>query len=279
MDTTFDPRNIKTNFDRDGYASLPGFFSPEQLTELRHHLDRFVRMCLPSMPGDQVFYGVKDRPDTLTRMVQMYEYDSFFKSLISESRIEKLAETLLDGPVIIHNMQFFNKPAGTGGPTPAHQDGYYFRIHPVEALTFWIALEDVDEDTGCVRYVRGSHQEGIRPHVKSGVIGFSQFMRDYPRPEDLTNEVSLPVRAGDMLVHHALTIHRADGNASPLRSRQAVGIVYFSQRARHDAEAARAYKQQLAEERAEGARRSGDRETPPRQPGVDPDRLTNRPQQ
>ena len=34
-----------------------------------------------------------------------------------------------------------------------------------EVITAWIALDDVDEENGCLRYINGSHRGGILPHV------------------------------------------------------------------------------------------------------------------
>lgn len=76
------------------------------------------------------------------------------------SRFEKLASILLHDEVIGKNIQYFNKPPKIGKPTPAHQDGYYFMLEPNEAVTMWMALEPVDEENGCVRYVKGSHKKG-----------------------------------------------------------------------------------------------------------------------
>ena len=56
------------------------------------------------------------------------------------------------------------------------------------------------------------------------------------------------IEPGDLLVHDALTIHRADGNHSPTRSRQALGFVYFGESARIDEEARTAYQEQLTRE-------------------------------
>ena len=81
----------------------------------------------------------------------------------------------------------------------------------------WLALDVVDEENGCVRYVRGSHRRGMRPHGRTGVLGFSQGITDYGQPEDLADEIAFPAQPGDLLVHHALTIHRADGNRSATR--------------------------------------------------------------
>lgn len=114
----------------------------------------------------------------------------------------------------------------------------------------WLAMDDVDEENGCVRYVRGSHRLGMRSHGRSGTLGFSQYITDYPCPNDLRHEVAFPAKPGDLLVHHAITIHRADGNRSATRSRRALGFIYYSEQAVEDAQAAQRYQQQLAKELA-----------------------------
>jgi phytanoyl-CoA hydroxylase len=56
-----------------------------------------------------------------------------------------------------------------------------------------------------------------------------------------------------LLVHSALTIHRAGANKSGTRTRRALGFIYYSQRARENVEAHAAYQNRLAKEmKAEG---------------------------
>ena len=131
-----------------------------------------------------------------------------------------------------------------GWDTPPHQDGYYFRLEPNEAVTMWLALEDVDEENGCVRYVPGSHKLGMRPHGMTGTLGFSRGITDYG-PEDVHKEVFFPTKAGDLLVHHSLTIHRADGNSSLSRTRKAIGLIYYAEKAKQDVKAVEAHRRQL----------------------------------
>ena len=56
--------------------------------------------------------------------------------------------------------EWFNKPPGTDSPTPPHQDNYYFSLKPPNVLTIWLALDPVDDENGCLRYVAGSHRDG-----------------------------------------------------------------------------------------------------------------------
>ena len=112
----------------------------------------------------------------------------------------------------------------------------------------WLALDEVDEENGCVSYIRGSHQAGLRDHVRSQTLGFSQTISEFPSSNDLANEVALHAQPGDLLVHHALTVHRAGCNQSQSRPRRALGFIYYSERAREDTAAHQAYQQQLVAE-------------------------------
>ena len=245
---TPDFQHLKRDFGRDGYVFIPGFLSAEEMAELNRSLAVFIRERVTAMLDSEVFYEDKSDATTLKQLINLNAYDPYFEKILMGSRFEDLAASLLGESVLPKTLEYFNKPPRIGKPTPPHQDAYYFRIAPPQAATMWLALEDVDEENGCVRYVRGSHRKAMRPHARTQIMGFSQGILDFGRDEDRSNEVALPAKAGDLLVHHAMTIHRAEGNASPSRSRRALGFIYFGESAREDTEAKRAYQQQLINE-------------------------------
>ncbi len=255
MDTTADApswrkQSVHTRgaFTRDGYLALSAFLTPDEVAETKEVVARFIGHKVPNLPREQVFYEELGKPETLKQVQYLFRHDTHFERLMFGGKFQQLAELLLQGPVVGKNMQYFNKPPQIGKATPPHQDGYYFMLDPCEALTMWLPLETVDEENGCVRYVRGSHRRGLRPHGRTQTLGFSQGVTDYGTPQDLADEVALPAHAGDLLVHNAMTIHRADGNRSRTRTRQALGFIYYSERAKVDEEAHAAYQKRLAEE-------------------------------
>lgn len=243
-----DAQTYKQQFDRDGFVALRGFFQGEELAAIQAHVDEFIRDQVPGMPPEHVFYEDKSRQDSLKQLQEMHNYDPFFEKLFLRGRLERLAESLLDDEVVGVNLQYFCKAPGVGQPTPPHQDGFYFWLEPCEALTMWLALDDVDEENGCVRYVRGSNRRAMRPHASSGVLGFSQGMTDFGTEEDVANEVAVHAKPGDLLVHHAMTIHRAGGNESATRRRRSLGFVFFAARAQENREGKDAYQRRLKEE-------------------------------
>ncbi len=234
---------IKEDFDRDGYVLMKDFLSAAEATGINDQIQRFIDEVLPHAPDTTAFYEDKNDPASIKRLQNMDTLDPYFDRLFQSSRFTGLARFLLADDVTAGHPQWFNKPARVGAVTPPHQDGFYFMLEPNEAVTLWIALDDIDEENGCMRYVRGSHRRGMRPHRASNVLGFSQGVSDYSEA-DRARETAMRARPGDLFAHHSMIIHRADANHSD-RRRAALGLVYFAARAKKDEKKAERYKQEL----------------------------------
>ncbi len=211
-------------FQRDGFVVLRGLLPPGELSQLQENLDRYVREVVPGLPDADAFYEDRSRPETLKQLQRMGQ-DAFFESYGRHARWVEAAESLLGEPAIAEQPEWFNKPPGTNHVTPPHQDNYYFCLTPPSVLTIWLALDDVDAENGCLRYVAGSHKCGFRPHARSKILGFSQGITDFTA-DDFVREVAVTLRAGDAVAHHGMTIHRADANMSATRNRRSFAMVF-----------------------------------------------------
>lgn len=222
----------RTDFDRDGYVVIRGFLPPDELRRLQENLERYIREVVPGLPDADAFYDDRARPDTLKQLVRI-EQDPFFAAYLRHPLWVSTAESLLGEPVQAHGAEWFNKPPGTNHPTPPHQDNFYFCLAPPQVLTMWLALDVVDEENGCLRYIPGSHRLGIRPHHRTQTLGFSQGVADYT-DADRAREVVIRAQPGDVLIHHGDTIHRADANRSTTRQRRSFGMVLQGASARRN---------------------------------------------
>lgn len=246
VSSAFEPATLKRDYDRDGFIAIRPLFDAARMAELNDALDRYIRDCVPKMKDTEVFYEEKGNRATLKQMMMLDRYDEYFRALLEDSPVRELAAVVLGEDVRPSNVEYFNKPPGAGKPTPPHQDGYYFKLAPPIAVTGWLALEPVDDENGCLNYVRGSHKApGFRPHGRSEVLGFSQGVTDFGTPDDVANTVSMPGPAGMLLLHDNKTVHWASANRSPTRSRRAVGFVYYGVSAQPDQDALAAYKAKL----------------------------------
>lgn len=237
---------INHEFNLNGYVSIPGFFNAEELQALRENKERFIRDVVPTMPEAEVYYEDPNDVSTLKQLQQVWKHDDFFGAMMAEqSKLTTLSDICLGEKSRPVNMQYFNKHAGGGQPTPPHQDGYFFHLTPNHAITIWFALEDVEPEQGCVNYVQGSHKYGMRAHGASGVLGFSQAILDFGIPYDRENSMSFPCKAGHLIAHHSLTTHWADGNVSKTKSRQAMGAIYYADSCVENVASKKAYQAAL----------------------------------
>jgi phytanoyl-CoA hydroxylase len=233
----------KADYDRDGFAIVRSFLPPTELAELTENLDRYIRDIVPTLSDAHAFYHERGRPETLKQMQHM-GIDPYFAAYKTHPRWTALASAVIGEPAAGEEPEWFNKPAGTVHVTPPHQDNYYFCLKPPHVCTIWLALERVDNENGCLRYVSGSHLAGVRPHGSSGVLGFSQGIVDYSHA-DREREVPIHLAPGDAVVHHGNTIHRADANRSATRGRRAFAMVCKGESCRRDEEAFARYQEAL----------------------------------
>jgi phytanoyl-CoA hydroxylase len=236
----------KPDFDRDGFVIVRQFLSRDDWQKLSYQLDRYIREVVPSLPDSAAFYIDRGRPETLKQMQHM-NGDPFFRDYTKHFAWVALARSLVGEEANADSPEWFNKPPGTNSPTPPHQDNYYFCLNPPNVLTIWLALDPVDEENGCLRYVAGSHLHGIRPHARTGVLGFSQGITDYG-PDDAAREVAIHLQPGDAVVHHGNTIHRAEPNRSATRYRRGFAMVFKGVSCRRDEEAFSRYKVALEQQ-------------------------------
>ena len=234
-------QHLKAQFDRDGFVIVRQLLPAADFAELNRQLDRYIREVVPGLPNTDAFYDAdRSRPETL-RQLHRLDQDPFFAVYRNNPIWSSLAEALVGEAVTAMPQEWFNKPPLSTAGTPPHQDNYYFCLNPCNVLTIWMALDVVDDENACMRYVAGSHLEGVRPHALSQVLGFSQHITDYG-PGDTSREVAIHLEPGDVSVHHGNLIHRAGANRSTTRHRRAFAMVFRGASCRRDVDAYERYR-------------------------------------
>jgi phytanoyl-CoA hydroxylase len=232
--------HLKAQYDRDGYVIVRQLLPLAEFTDLQQNLDRYIRQIVPGLPDSDAFYDVdRSRPETLRQLHRM-DQDPYFARYVHHPKWVSLAEALVGEPVTVMPPEWFNKPPRSTQGTPPHQDNYYSCWVPCNVLTIWMAMDVVDDENACLRFVRGSHREAVRPHAASRVLGFSQHITDYG-PGDEAREVAIHLQPGDVSVHHGNLIHLAGANRSATRHRRAFALVFLGQSCRRDEKAYRRY--------------------------------------
>jgi hypothetical protein len=112
------------------------------------------------------------------------------------------------------------KPPHSPLATPWHQDEAYW--HPGQyhlSASIWIPLQDVDEASGCMQFVPGSHLGEVLPHRPTGDDPHAQGLELEPRDWDLSNAVACPLSAGGCTVHGGRMLHYTGANRATVPRR------------------------------------------------------------
>lgn len=232
--------SLKPAYDRDGYVVVRQLLPGEDFDELTTNLDRYIREVVPGLPATDAFYEDRARPETLKQMHRMSQ-DGWFDAYRAHPVWKALAEGLIGEECTAFEPEWFNKPPLSTKGTPPHQDNFYFSLRPCHVITIWMALDVVDDENACVRYIPGSHLLPTRPHAAGGVLGFSQQISDYG-PADTAREVPVHLEPGDIMAHHGNTIHLAGANTSATRHRRAFAMVFKGNSCVRDEEAFARYQ-------------------------------------
>ncbi len=217
-------------FHTNGYLSGIQLLDEEQIQTLRKEL---ADLSDPKHPGHKLFYEYHSNesadPNTVIfHALGHWRITPGFHDVLWNPQFRMAAKQLLNGAVRFWHDQIFSKPAKHGGVVAWHQDySYWTRTIEMNHLTCWIALDDVDEENGCLQYIPKSHEWGLleKPNLTGEMDGLKKFMTA-EQIQALENPVPVLVKAGQCSFHHPLMVHGSKANYTD-RSRRAFVINVF----------------------------------------------------
>ena len=166
----------------EGCLVFPGLIHGETLAHFKHILDTLVRRAKTMNVSQDDFLLQPDGegkpiPGRLQRVQGLCIVEPRILAMAREPRIVERVTSLIGPQLHMFGSKFFPMLPQGGTSTGWHQDNYYFNLVPANVLTIWVALDPIDEENGCLRFVRGSHKDGVRPHSRSSILGFSQHIQ------------------------------------------------------------------------------------------------------
>ena len=147
-----------SEYQEKGFVIARGLFSQEEVAHYREHYTA-LRENGTAYPGD--FAGLdltsSDPLKRYPRMIHMHRWDTLSRHWLMDERINHWLTALLGcEPYAVQTMLYF-KPAGGRGQA-LHQDQYYLKVQPGTCMAAWLALDDCDEENGCLQVVPGTHE-------------------------------------------------------------------------------------------------------------------------
>ena len=206
------------SYRRDGFLHTPGILTAAEAEELR---GRFLAATdqaqnLSAGYAGQVF-------DQYVNLWQQTD-PGLLAGLALHPRMRATATALAGEPLRLWHDHLLVKRARSSLPTEWHQDQPYWpHTHGDSALSAWVALVDVPQIRGCMSYIPGSH---VHTDLAAQNLQSATDLFQRCPPLQWQPSVTVPVRAGDVVWHHARTAHRAEANRSDA-DRVVVSVIYM----------------------------------------------------
>lgn len=124
-------------------------------------------------------------------------------------------ESILGPDILLWGSSFFIKEPHTTSFVSWHQDGTYWGLDGPDVVTAWVALADAPVESGAMRFWPQSHLKAQIPHhdtfAEDNLLSRGQEIEvDVPDDEG----VDVPLKAGEMSLHHVLLVHGSKPNQS-----------------------------------------------------------------
>lgn len=219
------------SWERDGFFLIKGMASQAECDEINNSAIDLVRQIADndSNHAEQdttVKYGaisiaeknftsdVHDAEDRASKLYNLHRRD-VFRHWARNKKLVKYLGGILGPDVDVFNSQFIFKNPGAWGQ-PWHQDSLYFNFNKSPQVGVWLATSKATINNGCLFIAPGSHKEPVHEHLPDSRpdanVGYME-VRDY----DYSDEQSVEMEVGDVLIFHSFLLHKSVDNLSDER--------------------------------------------------------------
>ena len=194
---------IAETYARDGFVFPIDVVSEAEASELRADLEAAEAQFADS---PEELSTLRSYPDRLLPS---------FDRLIRTPRLIEVVSRILGPDLMVWSSGLFIKEANNPGYVSWHQDLTYWGLDDAEEVTAWVALSPATTESGCMRFVPGSHTQQIVPHADS--FAENNLLS---RGQEITVEVDdaaavdVVLTPGQCSLHHGHLFHASGPNTT-----------------------------------------------------------------
>ena len=192
------------SFNRDGYLKSVRVFSEPEILGIRAYFDDLLARVIAA-GGDS--YSISSAH---LRHGEVYD-------LLTHPRIVALVKDLLGENLIGWGAHFFCKMPGDGKAVAWQKDASYWPLTPSKTVTAWLAIDDAEVETACMRFIAGSHWHGQLTYRPSRPEDHNVLTQTIEKVERFGTAVDDDLRAGEISLHSDLLLHGSAANESTRR--------------------------------------------------------------
>jgi phytanoyl-CoA hydroxylase len=217
-----DPKVIEA-YQRNGFAIVRNLFSEKECNQFS---DYFTAMIERGGDGYAETNVDTKHPDPLKRyprLLQPHRSDEVAFEYMTDRRIRDSLISLSMGaePFAVQTMVYFKPPGGRG--QNLHQDNMYLLVHPGTCIAAWLALDDCDEENGCMVFVPNTGDLPIICQVETPGLDEEQWGNiETPLPPHSAKPVHALMKKGDVVFFNGNVVHGSFKNRSETRFRRSL---------------------------------------------------------
>ncbi len=204
-------------FQEKGYLHVPEVYSAEELEEMRGELD-YVMETFANWEAawrgpwrKEYMDEEEDQQATLVAIHELPNYSAAWTRAVTKRELGNAVGAVLETDTVeLHHVTLHAKPPDKGAPFPMHQDLPFFPHEDNRYVDCLVHLDDAEETSGCIKFLEGTHKLGKLEHI-TGPETAPHLPTDKYRLQDA---VSVPAKAGDVVLFTLWTIHGSSVNHS-----------------------------------------------------------------
>ena len=197
-----DDTQLSERYSRDGFAFPIRVMETEQAAAYRALLEEAEAIAAQDPDGSSYFREFANLSL------------GFVGDILRDRAVTDPVAELLGEDLLVMACNFFIKEAQSTAYVSWHQDLHYWGLEGNDEVTAWIALSPATRDSGCMRFVPGSHLETVA-HVDTFAEGNLLTRGQEVAVEvDEADAVAVELEPGEMSLHHGRLFHASDPNRS-----------------------------------------------------------------
>lgn len=201
-------------FRRDSYLPFGPVLDDHAVARLRVALDE-----LQARWAAELGVSVAEYVRVVSQWTNVWEKHPAFAEQVRHPTITAAAARLIGCErVRVFHDHVISKPPEASGTVPWHQDYPYWPLNAPRAVSCWMALDDVDVESGCMHFMPGAHHDGEKKAV--------DFLNNTTEWGSRAGEAAaVPLRAGSCVFHDCLSWHTTPPNTTGRQRRAYIAIL------------------------------------------------------
>ena len=193
--------SIAADYARDGFVFPLDILTAAEAQEIRADLEA----------AEAQFAGDKKKRAMVrgfpARLLPSYA------ALVKHPKMVAAAQAVLGPDVLLWGSGHFIKDANTPNYVSWHQDLTYWGLDKVDEVTLWVALSPATMESGCMRFIPGTHREQIVAHADTFAEGnLLTRGQEIAVEVDDSKGVDVVLKPGQASVHHGHLFHASGPN-------------------------------------------------------------------